>query len=122
MSFTLPTFNLLCNVWTGTAPPPGARRAQFPCNLAWGRRVNTSLDSVGAFWPTTILLPALADIRTITQTGVASGNDVVEVPAGSGRYYVAEHVDDIGKGFSNEHRGAILIATRQYGDWPTPIP
>jgi len=68
----------------------------------------------------TLLLPAGTDVR---DAWCASGEDAVEVPVGSGRFYRALYVDDIGKGFSNEHR-AVLLTKRgnALGLWPTPVP
>jgi hypothetical protein len=62
-----------------------------------------------------LLLPALVDIRGPQDT---IGADQVEVPAGSGRWYSVVGVDDIGKGFANEHRSAALVAI--FGTWPAP--
>lgn len=63
-----------------------------------------------------VMLPSATDIRPPNSAG---GADKVEMPAGSGRFYQVQFVDDIGKGFPNEHRFAILA---QMGVWPTPIP
>lgn len=121
MAFSLPTFNLLCNVWSNSSPVTGPPRAQFACNLAWGRRVQAFSDP--AFVATglmmTLLLPAGTDIRSYIQGG---GGDWVEVPAGSGRRYLSYSVDDIGKGFDNEHRAAVLVQDYTHGAWPTPMP
>jgi hypothetical protein len=58
---------------------------------------------------------------------------MVEVPSGSGRYYVVVAVDDVGRGFLNEHRYALVLPYYGYYPviivngwaapaWPTPIP
>jgi len=114
-----PTFNLTCNLKTG--PLHTVTRLSPICNLAWGRRVNVAstggTSEIGVPLVTvTLLLPALTDIRGPQSSG---GPDLVEVPAGSGRTYLVAMVDDIGKGFANEHRAAVL---QQTGIWPTPIP
>jgi hypothetical protein len=58
-------------------------------------------------------------------------NDFVEVPQGSGRWYVVMNVDDVGKGFPNEFRyatiGKIFQGASGSGSftglfWPAPIP
>lgn len=116
MAFTLPTFNLSVNIWRGPVtvfPPPGGPALTVLCNLTPGRRVILEAGTTGI--PTFILLPALTDIRS-ARSGVA---DAVEVPAGTGRYYTVLWVDDVAKGFENEHRIAALT---QSGVWPTPIP
>jgi hypothetical protein len=64
-----------------------------------------------------LLVPALTDVRG-PQDPV--GPDMVEVPAGSGRWYQVVFVDDIAKGFSNEHRTASIFAL--YASWTPPYP
>jgi hypothetical protein len=124
MSFSLPTFNLECNIYTGDnvwLPP----RLTSDCNLAYGRRTAVFIFGAGGSsfsgQGMTLLLPPLTDIRDDL---CASGADGVEVPAGSGRFYVVESVDDAGKGFPNEHRVALLTKTPgpAAAPWPTPIP
>jgi hypothetical protein len=117
MAFTLPTFNLFCNVSTQGLYP--TVRASFVCNLAYGRRVNVASTGgtlvIGVPLVTmSLLLPPLVDVRGPLST---TGADVIEVPAGSGRTYQVAFVDDIGKGFTNEHRVAILEQRSQ----PTPL-
>jgi len=119
MAFEPPTFNIVCNIFTGLAPPAGLRLAAVPCNLAAGRRGRNSEGEMiviglgGGMW---LLLPARTDIRDFAS---ASGADSVECPAGSGRYYQVEWVDDSGRGFSNESRFALLF---KLVPWPTPYP
>lgn len=128
MGFRLPTFNILCNIATGpppAAPPPPLppfRVPNQPCQLTYGRRVQvTSTGGTAAVGVLTLtmnlLLPALVDIRGPQDT-VAP--DAVEVPAGSGRWYAVVAVDDIGKGFANEHRTASIYALA--GFWTAPYP
>jgi hypothetical protein len=123
MSFVVPAMPLLCNIWRAAAiPPAGLPDVTSQCNLAWGRRVNvpstggTTLVGV-PLMTMQLLLPAGTDIRG--DPGVTNA-DVVEVPAGSGRYYTVAFVDDLGKGFANEHRGAILVQDK--ATWPHPTP
>jgi hypothetical protein len=120
MAFSLPVFNLTCNISTGTHPG-GIPRGTSPCNLAFGRRIFTPATTQG--WPVTaagffmqLLLPALTDIRSLHSAGTA---DSVEVPAGTGRWYDVIAVEDAGKGFANEHRVAWLLPLT---GWPVPMP
>lgn len=131
MSFTLPSFNLTANILrisAGTYVVVGTT----DCNLAMGRR--TALDRFAGPSPTdfggltpTLLCPAGTDIRDRSCGG---NEDVLEVPAGSGRWYAASAVDDIGKGFANEHRAVTLLKVGWFAPWlgfglsawPTPIP
>jgi len=119
MAYTVPTFNLSCNIWSGTALPPNPKRLTSVCNLAFGRRHHNEDEG----FPHTLmylLLPLLTDIRG--SQGAPPAPDLVECPAGSGRHYLVMWVDDIGKGFANEHRVAGLAQTTIGGAWPTPIP
>jgi hypothetical protein len=90
-----------------------------------GRRINWpwSEGDVGlgadGYTPA-LLLPALTDVRSAVQ-GVE--NDVIEVPAGSGRWYNVAGVDDVGKGFDNEYRIVSLRQISHFRDWiPLGIP
>jgi len=120
MAFTEPTFNLVCNVFDhGTTTGP--RIVDLECNLAWGRRVNVATtggtDTIGIpFLAMSLLVPAGSDIRGPQSAELP---DNIECPSGSGRFYEVVFVDDIGKGFDNEHRCAML---QQSAPWPTPIP
>jgi len=118
MSFSLPEFNLPVNVWTYPVLPPAAPTVMAMGNLAWGRRImpatgGTELYGMVAI---TLLLPAGTDIRGQAQSGHP---DRAEVPAGSGRFYTVQYVDDVGKGFANEHRAALLTPIAA---WPIPYP
>lgn len=126
MSYSLPTFNLMADVYTNGTAPAGPPRVTLPCNLQCGRRRQLGL-STGDFDvssnspPMFLLVPALSDIR---DNKCASSFDVVECPPASGRWYRVLWVDDVGKGFPNEFRLAVI---EKYGVsptflWPQPIP
>jgi hypothetical protein len=131
MAFVLPNFNLTCNIHSVVAGVHTFRLGS-PCNLALGRRTGLILgagvqdNGFDALTPS-LLLPALTDIRDSSCGGEM---DIVEVPAGTGRWYLVAGVDDIGKGFANEHRVATLFKTWGFpgngsgltAPWPTPIP
>lgn len=130
MAFTLPVFNLTCNIWRGPWLPLHPVDVVSPCNLAYGRRVQTNFGNFtggpGSAVVMTLLLPPLTDVRSWVQS---ADPDAVEVPAGSGRYYRVEGVDDVGKGFANEHRAATLAQSSQLLStiflgqvWPLPVP
>lgn len=120
MAFVLPTFNLSVNLWRPPAtyaadPPTDTFNAQLRAPDQTAATVNPT-SSLRA-QPQLLCAPG-TDIR---DTFCAPGGsfDTVEVPAGSGRYYSVVCVDDIAKGFTNEHRYALL--TKQ-AYWPAPIP
>ena len=121
MSFRTPTFNLTANVWRNASGPPAPPDLVVACNLAYGRRVasNQGIADPSGEPFLTLLLPPGSDIRS---DKCASSADWVECPAGTGRYYRTLGVDDIGKGFPNEHRAATLVASTAFGTWPQPIP
>jgi hypothetical protein len=120
MAFRIPSMPLSANVWRqglSVLDPPSLVTV---CNLSIGRRVLAStgipsdLDTDTVV--VTLLLPALTDVRD----GVSPpGADTVEVPAGSLRYYVVKQVDDVGKGFPNEFRFAVIS---KLAPWPSPVP
>lgn len=120
MAFSVPTFNLSVSIWRALTAWPGPPDVLTVGNLALGKRTQTGS---GTGLPRMeLLLPAGTDIRTDV-TGLAQ-DDIVEVPTGSGRFYVAIWVDDVAKGFSNEYRIAILNQNHTIArpPWPAPIP
>lgn len=123
MAFTVPSFNLLCNIVEKLTGYPPWRLTNQPCALVYGRRTNSAgtVATAGAapiVQAMNLLLPAHTDIRG--PQGFVGSVDVVECPAGSGRIYQVAFVDDIGKGWPNEHRTATLIAL--HTPWPVPYP
>jgi hypothetical protein len=128
MAYRIPTFNLTSNVWHGAFGNPFDPAALPPlpdltpmCQLCWNENqavldslLWTHQDVAGALQalhPMLIRFPRITDIRGYTKAssggaGTRGLPDVIEVPAGSGRYYVASMVDDVAKGFVNEYRQA----------------
>lgn len=99
-----PTFNLLCNIWWGyfgIVPPAIPFNLVSLCQLQLGERVTSTPTIMTRF----LLLPKLTDIHYL-RGGFAP--DLVEFPAGSGRFYTVLDVDDVGKGFTNEYRQATM--------------
>ncbi len=119
MTFKLPTFNVQANVWHGTtAIPPTRPPDSSPFgNLCLGRRVPMKAPP-GPTAPsyTWLLCPWGTDLRSTIYGGAA---DTVECPAGSGRYYTVEWVENVATGFANQHVAAILT---QAGTWTPPSP
>jgi len=131
MAFTVPTFNLSVQIYTGPWPVTSPRLTVMG-NLAYGRRVQQvrvtdvgNQESYGG--QETLLLPPLTDIRD----GGNGQQDYVQIPAASGRWYVVMLVEDVAKGFSNEYRAATVGKIWQGINgggsfpglfWPTPIP
>ncbi len=128
MPFVLPNFNIVCNVdqpdvvgvpGVPTGPP---RLANQPCALVYGRRVNVAAtgDDLAPDIPCqamNLLLPKGTDVRG-PQDDVSF--DMIECPAGTGRWYWVIFVDDIGRGYANEHRTASMVALT--GTWAAPYP
>lgn len=129
MAYRLPTFNLMCDIYSPVAFPGPlvVPRLSSECNLQFSRRVSpvaqfeVDYDFAGlAMW---LLLPPGTDIRSwACWAPTWDIGDVVEVPQGSGRIYIVQGVDDVGKGFSNEFRCASIGVTPNFGAWPSPIP
>lgn len=121
MAYVVPTFNLAFAIWRGpwAVPPVGPPALVGMCNLTPGRRGNFTPVVPGVYAPGValmfVLFPALTDVRDKLS---ATGADLVECPAGSGRYYGVIGVDDVAKGFANEYRWAAVHSVGK----PTPIP
>lgn len=110
MAYTVPNFPITVKVWHAVAVPPvGAPAFTVMGNLTPGVRT-LALTAAAVAGEMFCLLPKLTDIRIA---------DVAEIPGGTTRYYSVIFVDDIAKGFSNEHRFAVL---RQAAPWPIPTP
>jgi hypothetical protein len=122
MAFVLPTFPSECGIWRAPidfASPPDL---VSPCQLRGPGSTYSpvTLGTTGFYGVALLLLPPLTDIR---DRFCIPGNssDGVEVPLGSGRYYVVALVDDTAKGFPNEHRFAGIAKSLSYL-WPETIP
>lgn len=121
MAFNVPTFNIQCNLWHQPHVPPAAPDVVSDCNLALGRR---GASAQGLYTSDhepvmSLLLPPGTDIRG---PQCVSGSDLVEVPAGTRRFYKVIGVDDSGKGFPNEHRVGFIAWDDSIANWPSPIP
>lgn len=133
MAFTLPQFNLECDIYTGPYLSRVLRLEAVECNLAYSRRAHEyglyplpAASHNGLVGTMALLLPAGTDVRSFPLNPVS---DMVEVPRLSGRWYAVYTVDDAGKGFDNEHRVAQLAQASAtiVGDlyaglvWPVPM-
>jgi hypothetical protein len=128
MAYRVPTFNIKCNIWHNPWPVPGSPGMRPPdlgnveCQLTYGRRMQliqtqATADIEEYTLGMNLLLPKRTDVRG---PNGPSGGDLVEVPAGTGRYYLVYGVDDVGRGFSNEYRTAGIQC--KAGSWPEPYP
>lgn len=144
--YRVPTFNLTCNIWRAANDvQANAPDVVTVASLVNGRSGGFILPAV--FTSTipqleaaltrvqqtmSILVPKLTDIRG-SQGGGAQLGDTAELPAGSGRFYLIQWVDDVGKGFANEHREGMLwqwtlplqVALsnpNNVPNWPYPTP
>lgn len=130
MPYVVPAMPLKCNIWRvsgvgGTYASPD--EPNVPCNLSPGRRTfkpqSVPSTTVGHL-EMEMLLPALTDVRS-NFNGIES--DLVECPSGSKRFYDVTFVDDIGKGFANEHRLCLMVMILAGGSvfgftLPVPLP
>jgi hypothetical protein len=127
MAARLPTFNLFCNIWkqwdVSQGPPRSApTEANVPCNLQFGPKRH--FPGSGVMY---ILLPRGTDVQSFTP-GNINNYDIIECPAGSGRWYIADQVDDVAKGFPTEHRCAEVgkaqdfVQEAQTAEWLWPVP
>jgi len=118
--YVQPVFNLPCSIFRNGVVPPAPPAVIALGNLSPGRLVSgTNYDNffgsltVGQMY---LRLPAGTDIR---DAKAPAGPDNVEVPSGSGRLYNVIFVDEMGGGFANEHRMAML---GNIHTWPVPFP
>jgi len=122
MAFVLPTFNLQANIYTWSNPQAYVTpRLTVDCQLRAPSMTvaSTSINPGGTYSGMVLLVPPLTDLRDHFSSPGTHG-DSIEVPAGSGRFYYCLFCDDVGKGFPNEHRFAILFKTQYI--WPVPMP
>jgi hypothetical protein len=127
VAYRLPTFNISCGIYSGDGSPfpvvpefDDPRIEEQECALVFGRRVNMALfggqDELGLqTLSMSLLLPPSTDVRG---REAVTGPDIVECPSGTHRWYWVVSVDDIGKGWPNEHRVAVLVPIP--GTWPVP--
>lgn len=131
MGFRPPAFPLTANIWHsgGVGGAYASPDLVLSANLSPGRRVLTVpavISSPGISpWFMELLVPMRSDVRASWNGGVS---DLVEVPAGSGRFYVVYAVDDVGRGFLNEYRIVLMnyqpngTAVFGAGLHPAPVP
>jgi len=134
MAYSIPEFNLVADLWRFVLPldfDTAVHVAEIDCQLRCfgaspsfvGGNLNTAS---GSPYGAELLCPKDTDIRDKTCAGGVP--DLVEVPIGSGRWYYVFVVDDVGKGFANEYRFAVLgkvqsaFGVANAPDWPVPIP
>lgn len=127
MAFRPPTFILLCDIYRnqGTGGTYGAPDLSVLVNLSIGQRSLFLTSGVGQSVWREVMFPKNTDVRGRWNL-VAP--DLLEIPSGSKRFYLAQDVEDVGKGFPNEYR----LAAAQYlangnstlagGPYPAPVP
>jgi len=123
VAFVLPTFNMTCDIYTFPYNFAGAPRiANQPCQLRAPAAQAAQFGSGLLAWVNCmmLLLPPATDIRDSYCTPINS-SDAVVIPIGTNCRYLVMWVNDIGKGFPNEHRFAMIAKTNS-GPWPVPIP
>lgn len=123
MAYRPPVFNLLADVYAHTEYPSGTPRLT-DVEAQWrGVGKPTSVYSATAYdyfsVPTEILLPKGTDIRSIWEEAT-NLYDVIKLYVDGGTLpFRVFDVYDVGKGFTNEYRVAVVVKLRP---WPKPIP
>lgn len=119
MPFVQPQFNLQVGIYRQGSSIFNCPDVVSAANLSPGRVLGVALPEgldvpigVGGMW---LRVPKGTDIRDIRANGK---EDFVVCPAGTWRTYRVAWVDDIGGGFANEHRFAVIQPT---GNWPVPF-
>lgn len=131
MAFRVPSFPLFANIWRqgGVGGAYMAPDLTVACNLSPGRRTLVADPDAASPLATQLVMELLVPARTdIRATWNMTPSDLVEVPAGSLRFYVVVWVDDVGRGFPNEYRLAAMYysnvgnSTLIGGPFPAPVP
>jgi len=122
MAFVIPTFPLLCDIGLGQGPGGTPRLIDVPCQLrAPGAQwMGVIQPTASTFIAMAVLFPAGTDVRDNFCAPINTA-EFIEIPKGTGRIYRVGLVDDIAKGFANEHRFAVLFKLLAF-PWPVPIP
>jgi hypothetical protein len=134
--YRVPVMNLTCNIWLAydwaltNLPPSRPPDSVSICQLSLGDRIRggtAGSEGVFAVW---LALPPGWNIND-GQAYEQTWGDTVECPAGTGRYYVCIGQDDVGLGFANSYRSALLAKVdafftgstyRAVSPWPTLTP
>jgi hypothetical protein len=123
----LPQFDVPINIWaTSPVPAYATPRIVTVCNLFTITNVNQGKTAVTT--GQILSLPPLTDIRVACNSGAGKA-DVIEVPAGSGRTYAVNQVDDLNKNLPSEFRWASVgqnLNGFTFSDvgllpWPQPL-
>lgn len=116
-------FNLTVDIYTfGATITPPPRLFAVPCQ--W-RTIAKMMDAsniaaiVGVSVLTEILLPAGTDVRGIFEAPINTPDQFMLGPGTLNLPFQAVDVYDVGKGFTNEYRIALV---RKLPPWPVPIP
>jgi len=126
MAFTLPNFNIVCQLWHYPRDPTSgpADQSDVPCNFSTSRATLMGRDTanmVGVdLMYRALRVPATVDIRC-TAMGPGLGPDIVEVPQGTGAYYQVQDLATMGQGFPNAHRYCWVVPAPGF-PLPTPLP
>jgi hypothetical protein len=110
MSFYLPVFNLTVNDQF-LSEDAGVGVTPYIGNFSLGTRINQNLGFLTL--PTIfgisqyLLVPALSEVGTLVTN--PDDPDAIEVPAGSGLFYLAVDGGYVGRGFANEHLSISCI-------------
>jgi hypothetical protein len=124
MAKKIPLFPMTANVWRNASAIPGPPDLVVQCQLhvpTAGRAAYGSTPTLiaGTLFRS-IYVPKGTDLRPIWPSSLP---DVIECPAGTGRFYHVWDLDDVAKGFPNEFRCAsVIVYFGIAGSWPTPIP
>jgi len=121
MAYSPPTFNLVCDVYSGTGPGfPTAIPAGPPRIVGQVFQMKTpkeAITSINCFFE----FPAGTDLRfdpSVTGSGLYA--DVFEFPVGSGQGWFAQYVYDVARGFTNEYRRVLTTIIRATVAFPLP--
>lgn len=110
MAFNAPQFPLAANNFQGYGvgplpPPPGTPVIAIKVQI---KVYFTAI--VSGFLQTSqgLLIVKVAKATPLSAVNPGAQQDLLEIPAASGRFYSARYVHEVAKGFPNEYRMAIV--------------
>lgn len=113
MAFTVPVFNILCDVWnagkTPAADPPDTENV--PCQFYVNSRGTFDVQPCEL----EVYTPPLWVRLPIDQIGIWEAGQIFEVASESGRYYRARFKERMHYGFSNQYLIIVVVQCNSLG-------
>lgn len=123
MAYNPPSFNLTADIYDLADWPSGSPRlTSISCQwrgVGKAASIYNAVSVTSFSVPTEILFPAGTDVRSLFESATSSYDIIKLYMGGSFRPFRVLDVYDIGKGFTNEYRVAVVV---KLAPWTPPIP